>query len=129
MIHTITNLQHIHDVWGAISEHLEPCLDERCTKQNVYDNLMSGEWTLLSITDGDKPVVLATVSYVYYPNSTSLSIILLAGEADSWPDLMVQLEELAIANGAYEIEIRGRKGWQRVLPDYEFSHITLRKSL
>jgi len=129
MIQTITNLQHIEDVWGAISEYLEPCFDERCTKQNVYDNLMSGEWTLLSITDGDKPVVLATVSYIYYPNSTSLSIILLAGEADSWPDLMVQLEELAIANGAYEIEIRGRKGWQRVLPDYEFSHITLRKSL
>ena len=77
MIHTITNLQHIEDVWGAISEYLEPCFDERCTKQNVYDNLMSGEWTLLSITDGDKPVVLATVSYVYYPNSTSLNLILL----------------------------------------------------
>ena len=105
MIHTITNLQHIHDVWGAISSHLEPCFDERCTKQDVYDNLMSGEWTLLSITDGDKPVVLATVSYIYYPSSTSLSVILLAGEADSWPDLMEQLEELAIANGAFEIEI------------------------
>jgi len=90
---------------------------------------MSGEWSLLSINDNDKPVVLATVAYNYYPNSTSLNLILLAGGSDHWSTLMVQLEEIARSNGCNEIEISGRKGWQRVLPDYEFSHITLRKSL
>ena len=129
MIHTITNLQYIEDNWEAIAEILEPTTDNRCTLQNVYDNLMNGEWSLLSINDNDKPVVLATVSYIYYPNSTSLNIILLAGGADNWSTLMVQLEEIARSNGCDEIEITGRKGWQRVLPDYEFSHITLRKSL
>lgn len=129
MIHTITNLQYIEDNWEAIAEILEPTTDNRCTLQNVYDNLMSGEWSLLSINDNDKPVVLATVSYIYYPNSTSFNLILLAGGSDNWSSLMVQLEEIARSNGCNEIEITGRKGWQRVLPDYEFSHITLRKSL
>lgn len=129
MIHTITNLQYIEDNWKAIAEILEPTTDNRCTLQNVYDNLMSGEWSLLSINDNDKPVVLATVSYIYYPNSTSFNLILLAGGSDNWSSLMVQLEEIARSNGCNEIEITGRKGWQRVLPDYEFSHITLRKSL
>ena len=129
MIHTITNLQYIEDNWTTIADMLEPTTDNRCTLENVYDNLMSGEWSLLSINDNDKPVVLATVAYNYYPNSTSLNLILLAGGSDHWSTLMVQLEEIARSNGCNEIEISGRKGWQRVLPDYEFSHITLRKSL
>lgn len=129
MIHTITNLQYIKENWMTIADMLEPTTDNRCTLENVYDNLMSGEWSLLSINDNDKPVVLATVAYNYYPNSTSLNLILLAGGSDNWSPLMVQLEEIARSNGCNEIEITGRKGWQRVLPDYEFSHITLRKSL
>ena len=130
MIHTITNLQYIEDNWTTIANILEPSTDTRCTLQNVYDNLMSGEWSLLSINDDDnKPVVLATVSYIHYPNSTSFNIILLAGALNKQYDLMVQLEDIARSNGCDEIEISGRKGWQRILPDYEFSHITLRKSL
>ena len=130
MIHTITNLQYIEDNWEAIAEILEPTTDNRCTLQNVYDNLMSWDWSLLSINDDDnKPVVLATVSYIYYPNSTSFNIILLAGALNKQYELMVQLEDIARSNGCDEIEISGRKGWQRILPDYEFSHITLRKSL
>ena len=113
----------------TIADMLEPTTDNRCTLENVYDNLMSGEWSLLSINDNDKPVVLATVSYIYYPNSTSFNLILLAGALNKQYDLMVQLEDIARSNGCDEIEISGRKGWQRVLPDYEFSHITLRKSL
>ena len=130
MIHTITNLQYIENNWATIADMLEPTTDNRCTLQNVYDNLINGEWSLLLINDDDnKPVVYATVSYIYYPNSTSLNLILLAGASGNWSPLMVQLEEIARSNGCDEIEISGRKGWQRVFPDYEFSHITLRKTL
>ena len=40
-----------------------------------------------------------------------------------------EFERLAKANGITEVEIEGRQGWQRVLPDYAPVRIAMRKAL
>ena len=46
-----------------------------------------------------------------------------------WVYLLAEFESLAKANGKTQIEIKGRKGWSRVLPGYHVQSVVLGKAL
>jgi hypothetical protein len=46
-----------------------------------------------------------------------------------WLGLLAPLEHYAAAEGCAAIRLRGRKGWQRLLPDYAAPYIVLEKRL
>lgn len=43
--------------------------------------------------------------------------------------LLAELEKLAVRNGVKAIEIEGRRGWQRFLPDYTLQRVIIGKDL
>lgn len=122
------NLEWVRDNWDEIGSLLQAATDDRCTLEDILERLWNSEYTLWCAR-GDDDEVYAITSFVYYPNKTDLRIIFTAGSAPSWPPLIEQLEEFARANDCDAVEVMGRKGWAKVLPTYEFSHITIRKKL
>lgn len=65
-----------------------------------------------------------------YPLKRVLHVFLVAGRLPrDWRDLWRGIERWAAAQGCSDIEIRGRPGWIRRLPDYEVPMVFLRKEL
>lgn len=125
----ITNLEYIEANWSEIAEVLLPCFDELCTEQDTIERLLSGEWLLWSVLNNGEVTAYAISSFIYYPNTTHFRVLLCAGAFVDWSETLKNIEPFVKANGIDVIEVQGRKGWQRVLTDYELSHITIRKQL
>ena len=54
----------------------------------------------------------------------------LAGDRlDEWVDHHDQIERWAKAAGCHRIEVVGRKGWARVLPDFRIKNVTFVKDI
>lgn len=128
IVRPILNLEWIRDNWDGIGSLLQAATDDRCTLEDIYSNLWTGEYTLWCARS-DVDEVYAITSFIHYPTATDLRVIFTAGSSPSWPPLIEQLEEFARANDCDAVEVMGRKGWAKVLPTYEFSHITIRKKL
>ena len=128
IVHPILNLEWIEDKWDEIGAVLETATDDRCTLEDILERILDGEYTLWA---SSSPVIdaYAVSSFIYYPNRTDLRIIFTAGSAPQWLPLIEQLEDFARTNNCDAVEVMGRKGWAKVLPTYEFSHITIRKKL
>ena len=65
-----------------------------------------------------------------YPLKRILHVFLVAGRLPrDWRDLWRGIERWAVAQGCADVEIRGRPGWIRRLPDYRAAMVFMRKEL
>lgn len=65
---------------------------------------------------------------VMYPAGRRLTIFAAAGELeDGWQALLGNLEGWAREHGCKGVDIYGRKGWERLLPDYRLQQVVLSK--
>lgn len=69
-----------------------------------------------SRTDGSKTYI---VNYMASSN----------GSKEGWDETIKTIEEQAKDWGCTTIQVKGRRGWQRALPDYKLVQITLEKEL
>lgn len=132
------NLSHMISVnaidnrWSEISNLLACLVDERLNLKNIYDKIVSGEWHLWVAFDDDQTIYsVAVTCFVYYPLVTNVRVVLLSGEHEKWADIIRIFEEFAKINDCHSVEIKGRKGWERVLRKrgYESKSVTLRKRI
>lgn len=82
--------------------------------------------------DGQKAQAVAVTEIVSYPTGLlACGCVLMAGEnAKEWlPAMKQELEAYAAARGCALSEMGGRKGWQRLLPDYQWTGVLLEKNL
>ena len=65
-----------------------------------------------------------------YPRQTRLTVFALAGRLpQDWRDVLRRLESWAKEMGCRAVELRGRKGWVRRLPDYRAGLIEMSKEI
>ena len=73
---------------------------------------------------------VAITQMTNYPQYRSLLVLLLSGEdKELWLDRIGIMEDFARENGCKRIEAVTRKGMQKMLPDWKWTNIILRKEL
>ena len=128
----ITNMEVVAARAEEIQDLLERVEDRHVMVKDMEAHVRSGEWLLWLVTDEAQVIhALAITTFVYYPRLTAFRIIFTAGDNEDWANRMGELETFAAANGAAEVEVLGRKGWERVLKarGFEFQNITLTKRI
>lgn len=80
----------------------------------ISDHIEAAATTFLAKTSG-KPVCILTACSGH--------------QRERWLPLFAKIEKYAKDEGARCMRIYGRKGWERVLPDYRVEHVILEKQL
>jgi hypothetical protein len=120
--------------------HLEPLLAKALseargefTMDHLREMADTGTMLVLAIFKGQEVVAALTVERVLYPGKVTMRVALLGGEGmDEWvKDLNQHLSTMAMAMGAKDIEIAGRRGWARALDGfgYEVGYTILNKKI
>lgn len=74
--------------------------------------------------------VCAITEVIDYPSMRVANFFLVAGEErEGWLHHLESVEEWAREKGCVKLELRGRKGWEKVLKDWNMSQIILEKDL
>lgn len=77
-----------------------------------------------------RALALLVTRLVWYPRGCAFQIHLCGGEnMAEWLHLLPELEQHARNLGCKFVELMGRRGWQRALPEYGFRGVGLSKEL
>ena len=100
------------------------------TIESTEAALRSGE-ELLWIVWGDGRIMTAATTVLIRVPRAKICLVKAAAGAGmgQWMKFMAKIEEYARAEGCDLIRVAGRRGWARVLPDFEQPWIVLQKSL
>ena len=123
----------IDNLWPTIEHMLTRVTDEKVGVSDVYDFVIDGRWMLwvCQIPDTLEITSVLVTEFIHYPQVCNLRVVFLSGDDEDWAYGIAVFEDFARINGCHEVEILGRKGWERVLRDKGFSlnHITLSKRI
>ncbi|HLB80612.1 MAG TPA: hypothetical protein VJJ77_08910 [Dongiaceae bacterium] len=109
--------------------------DGRYAVADVLAALRAGDmqlWvSLAEIDDGASAVEAACITeIVSYPREKRCGIVFCAGkERKNWLHQLAGIETWAKALGCTAMELQGRPGWERILPDWRKTHVILRKRI
>lgn len=94
----------------------------------VNDNIMKGNSQLWLATHDKELVGIVVTNGVFYPTTSRLLIHLLGGvDIHNWVGTISEIEAWAKQQGLDGIEIQGRRGWLKLLPDYKCNRVLLTK--
>lgn len=112
--------------------HIQRALDRggSYSIHDVLSELRSGAAQLWLAESGDQVTAICITVLNQHPQSKSCLIWLCGGdEVRTWIKLLTHIEDWAKAEGCDLITLRGRAGWERMLPDYEKTKVILEKKL
>jgi hypothetical protein len=120
--------------WAEISEALDriaPIWAERWTKEAMYSAVMSENWQAWSAGTPPRIDVIVLTHVVQYPNVRALQALLCFGkraeEVISVGEAFFEKE--AVANGCGLLEIVGRRGWGKLLPNFREDSVVFSKRI
>lgn len=104
--------------------------DPRVSLVGVLGDIRDERAQLWAVEDWQGTQALVVTWIGRYERCDVLEIQLCAGSGmHRWLHLLGELEGHARALGCKIIELRGRRGWERLLPEYEFRGVCLEKEL
>lgn len=118
--------------WPHVSHFINAAAERSDGKfdlESIHELIMKGDMQLwVVVTDR---ILAAGVTQVHqYPLKKACIVMFLGGDdMPLWTSTINILEKVAQEWGCDYLEVMGRKGWAKVLPDYEQTYITLRKKL
>lgn len=101
------------------------------TAQSIIDKVGSGAMQLWVLSDSQAAIfAIVLTEIIRYPERQCLRIVGVAGrERTLWMHHLAGIEDYARQVGCTGIELIGRKGWEKVLKDYELTGIMLERDL
>lgn len=115
--------EHKEDILQWIDRAKEHSAGER-TVEDILDSLTTGRaqcWCILS--DG-KIINMTITEIIDYQNKRVLHIVFSAGDGwEGYKEEHTHLEDFAKSLGCVSITVWGRKGWEKVLPNFGYTHI------
>jgi hypothetical protein len=116
-------VEDLEFIWSQVVPHLERALDGSYSTYDILNNIQDNRMQLwISWNNTDKRVEAAFVTEVCdYPQIRTMRWVLVGGNyMDEWLNpLLEKVENRAKKNKCQRLEIVGRKGWTKVLRDYE----------
>lgn len=129
----VFNTEAIDQHWSEVGVLLERIVDEKVGHDDIYNLISTGEWILwlCQIPETGEITTVIVTTFIQYPKIKNLRIIFLSGDDEDWSFGIETFEDFARINKCHDVEILGRKGWERTLRDrgYEFQNVTLRKRI
>ena len=103
--------------------------DNRVTIWDVIEQVYLNNFQMLLVVD-EKIEAVCITSIVQHPTMKVMVVNYLSGEnmAD-WKHLLPIFDQWAREIGCEEIEIQGRKGWLKTLPDFNLKSVIMVKKL
>ena len=123
--------EHIETVWVLAAPVLQRVVDGGgdISVEAFRSSLIERERQLWFVWSDDLEAVFIT-QLVFTPHGKVANIDALAGEnLANWIGLIEGVEDWARAEGCVKVEIVGRRGWSRVLPEYDIAQYVLEKRL
>lgn len=119
-------------VWDRVQNLIEKTDDEVLNAEDVLKFLASGQWRLWVAIENGTVVAAMTVEFFYYPRDKVCRVVTMGGERmKDWltSSTIDKFEQWAKDEGCTHIDVYGRRGWKKVLPNFEEKAILLRKRL
>ena len=120
-------------VWDSILSYIEEVVSHsrgEATSEHFYEELISGAMQLWVSIEGKEVLACMVTQIAPYPNKQVLRIIALGGvEMNKWIQFLPDIEHWAMGMGCTSLEAWGRKGWLKILKDWECSYHILTKDL
>jgi len=121
----------VRRVWPMVLPLVESALRHDGGRWSAPDILRSLESRdrQLWLVEEERPDGIIVTEIAIYPRRKTCVVFLAAGRRPvDWRDRLGDIEGWARAQGCAEIELHGRKGWRRALPDWP-SRTVLTKEL
>ena len=132
---------NLDDVWSLVKKDISEALSysgDHTDAQFVYDCVKEKKMQLWVVWDKDKPTTLekyygvVVTEIVKRKLIQSCNIFIVTGKhRQKWQHLISVLEDFAIDNNCTNMELIARKGWQRIMEqfDYKQTHVVLEKPI
>ena len=132
---------NLDDVWNLVKKDISEALSysgNHTDAQFVYDCIKEKKMQLWVVWDKDKPTTLekyygvVVTEIVKRKLIQSCNIFIVTGRhRQQWQHLISVLEDFAIENNCTNMELIARKGWQRIMEqfDYKQTHVVLEKQI
>jgi hypothetical protein len=120
-------------LWKRVRPHIEKCVphsEGELRVEDFYDALISADMQLwVALEDNDILASMVT-QVIPYPTKQVLRIIAIGGEAmGKWFHFLADIEEFALALNCTSLEAWGRKGWKKILTDWDDSYVVYTKEI
>ena len=124
------DVPYIWDDVGPMLHRIREHSEGELETDDFLDHLMNGGMQLWISTDGWGMHSAMITQSVIYPQKKVLRIISLAGsDFKKLYYFKDMVESFAIKTGCSSLELWGRKGWKRLLSDWESNYIVYTKDL
>ena len=132
---------NLDDVWNLVKKDISEALSysgNHTDAQFVYDCIKEKKMQLWVVWDKDKPTTVekyygvVVTEIVKRKLIQSCNIFIVTGRhRQKWQHLINVLEDFAIENNCTNMELIARKGWQRIMEqfDYKQTHVVLEKPI
>ena len=130
---------NLDDVWSLVKKDISEALSysgDHTDSQFVYDCVKEKKMQLWVVWNKDKPTTLekyygvVVTEIIKRKLIQSCNIFIVTGKhRQKWQHLISVLEDFAIENNCTNMELIARKGWQRIMEqfDYKQTHVVLEK--
>ena len=132
MIVEIVPTLAVETIWDSVRKLITKTNDDVLNDNDIKGYLLNGDYTLwVAIDEESKDVVAAmTTEFAYYPRDKVCRVVTLAGERmKEWIGNLDMVEDWAKEQGCNYLDMYGRRGWIKVLPDWKEDSVLLRKKL
>ena len=118
--------EQVAPLLARVSRHTEGEMEP----DDYIEPLTHGDMQLWIATE-DKKIIAALITQIIpYPQKKILRLISLAGdEFDKFKGCLDMVESFATSNHCTALEMWGRKGWKRLLPEWKDSYIVYTKDI
>ena len=132
---------NLDDVWSLVKKDISEALSysgNHTDSDFVYDCVKENKMQLWVVWDKDKSTTLekyygvVVTEIVKRKLIQSCNIFIVTGRhRQQWQHLISVLEDFAIENNCTNMELIARKGWQRIMEqfDYKQTHVVLEKPI
>lgn len=120
-------------IWEKILPYIELGIGVDYTVEQVREMLINAEAQLWMsvVEDNANPIEAVLITQTFIQNESQVCLLFIcAGQLmDHWLEFLEQIEDWAIAVGCDKMEIVGRRGWLKKLPEYKEKATIIEKSL
>tara|TARA_R100000781_G_C4048762_1_gene116718 strand:+ start:21 stop:557 length:537 start_codon:yes stop_codon:yes gene_type:complete len=129
----IVNPDDLNVIWDMVEPYLEAVIEKsqgEAVLEDYYEHISTGDMQLWVAIESSEILACMVTQIAPYPSKRVLRIISLGGmQMDSWIEFLPDVEHWAMGMGCSSLELWGRKGWLKILKDWECSYHVLTKDL
>ena len=129
----IVQPEDIAYIWEEVAPLLEKVKEHsegELETDDFLEPLTHGDMQLWIVTENKEILAALVTQIITYPQKKVLRLISLAGEDfEEIRSFQEMIEGFAIKLGCTALEMWGRKGWKKLLPDWKDTYIVYTKDL